>query len=189
MGPYLERESCRRRLHNIQVHYFWKSNAYSYYEDRDLVKLDYRREVKMHHKFALINNRLLLSGSYNWTESAALRNFENFVVFDSHLDGQGEAVRRFRDEFEAMWYSTVPRSVPGATARALRKLIGEALADPVCRQIRTATEAGNGLHLNSSTVGGSFSPDTLFPALVKLIMADLVVLKVSDHGLQVILRD
>ena len=189
MGLYLERESCRRRLNNIQLHYFWKSNAFSYYEDRDLVKLDYRREVKMHHKFALINNRFLLSGSYNWTESAALRNFENFVVFDSFLDGQEEAVRRFRDEFDAMWYSTVPRSVPGATARALRKLIGEALTDPICRQIRNAAEASNGLHLNSPAMVGTFNPDTLFPALVKLIMADLVVLRASDHGLQIILRD
>lgn len=34
----------------------------------------------MHHKFCVIDGRLLISGSYNWTKSAELRNLENVIV-------------------------------------------------------------------------------------------------------------
>jgi len=36
----------------------------------------------MHNKFAIIDNRLLLTGSYNWTFSANNRNDENLMVID-----------------------------------------------------------------------------------------------------------
>src|SRR5687768_14672455 len=34
----------------------------------------------MHHKFALLDNQTLLTGSYNWTRSAARYNHENLIV-------------------------------------------------------------------------------------------------------------
>jgi phosphatidylserine/phosphatidylglycerophosphate/cardiolipin synthase-like enzyme len=34
----------------------------------------------MHHKFAIADQDLLLTGSYNWTRSAATENDENIVV-------------------------------------------------------------------------------------------------------------
>ncbi len=52
----------------------------------------------MHHKFALFDGDVLLSGSYNWTRSAANHNRENVIVTsDMRL------VRPFRDLFEALW--------------------------------------------------------------------------------------
>lgn len=36
----------------------------------------------MHHKFCIIDDRLIISGSYNWTLAAERRNFENIIMFN-----------------------------------------------------------------------------------------------------------
>ena len=36
----------------------------------------------LHHKFAVIDGRYVVTGSYNWTESAERRNRENLVILD-----------------------------------------------------------------------------------------------------------
>lgn len=52
----------------------------------------------MHHKFAIFDNRLLLSGSYNWTRGAALYNEENFIVTD-----ESRLIRSYTKAFERLW--------------------------------------------------------------------------------------
>ena len=52
----------------------------------------------MHHKFAIIDNEILISGSYNWTRSAALYNHENIIVTNNK-----ELVRDFLPEFDRLW--------------------------------------------------------------------------------------
>lgn len=52
----------------------------------------------MHHKFALIDGNTALTGSYNWTRSAAADNFENLVVTDDPT-----IVRSYAGEFERLW--------------------------------------------------------------------------------------
>jgi phosphatidylserine/phosphatidylglycerophosphate/cardiolipin synthase-like enzyme len=36
----------------------------------------------LHHKFAVIDGRYVVTGSYNWTESAERRNRESLVILD-----------------------------------------------------------------------------------------------------------
>ncbi len=60
--------------------------------------LEDRSEHHMHHKFALFDERLLLTGSFNWTRSATVYNQEN-VVITSEL----RLVRAFRDAFAELW--------------------------------------------------------------------------------------
>lgn len=55
-------------------------------------------ENHMHHKFALFDNRITLSGSYNWTRSAERYNHENIMVTDSV-----KVLREFDKEFESLW--------------------------------------------------------------------------------------
>ncbi len=57
----------------------------------------------MHHKFALFDRRLLVTGSYNWTRSASQGNYENIVVID-----HGHLVREFGDEFDRLWEQFAP---------------------------------------------------------------------------------
>lgn len=57
-----------------------------------------RTTAHMHHKFAIADSDLLLTGSYNWTRSAATENDENIVVTNNP-----KLVRSFGGKFEEMW--------------------------------------------------------------------------------------
>jgi cardiolipin hydrolase len=61
------------------------------------VRLD-QSEHHMHHKFAVFDNAKALTGSYNWTRSAATSNRENVLVTDD-----ARAVGSFASEFERLW--------------------------------------------------------------------------------------
>jgi cardiolipin hydrolase len=52
----------------------------------------------MHHKFALFDGSLLLTGSYNWTRSAASSNEENFII-----TGDLRFIKPFSELFEQLW--------------------------------------------------------------------------------------
>ncbi|MCB2406611.1 phospholipase D-like domain-containing protein [Hymenobacter lucidus] len=52
----------------------------------------------MHHKFAIADRRLVLTGSYNWTRSAALYNLENLLITDDPT-----ALQRYTTEFDRLW--------------------------------------------------------------------------------------
>ncbi len=52
----------------------------------------------MHHKFALFDRQLLLTGSYNWTRGAARDNLENYIV-----TSERRLVEPFQEVFERLW--------------------------------------------------------------------------------------
>ncbi|MBX0291609.1 FAM83 family protein [Hymenobacter sp. HSC-4F20] len=55
-------------------------------------------ENHMHHKFAVADHRLVLTGSYNWTRSAARYNLENLLITPELA-----VVTRFAAEFARLW--------------------------------------------------------------------------------------
>ena len=57
----------------------------------------------MHHKFAIFDESILLTGSYNWTRSAAENNEENIVVV-----GDRGLLREFRTLFNGLWDQFAP---------------------------------------------------------------------------------
>lgn len=57
----------------------------------------------MHHKFAIMDDQKLLSGSYNWTRTAAEVNNENIIITDNF-----RIVTSFRNEFERLWNQMEP---------------------------------------------------------------------------------
>lgn len=64
-------------------------------------RLAYGREgagSKMHHKFALLDRKVVLTGSYNWTTASEDRNYENLLILRNP-----ELVGAFREEFAALW--------------------------------------------------------------------------------------
>ncbi len=76
---------------------------------RFAVRLAYGRlgpGSKMHHKFAVLDAKAILTGSYNWTSESEDQNFENLVLLRD-----ASQVASYLEEFEALW--------PGA------KVIGE----------------------------------------------------------------
>ncbi|MFP6676310.1 MAG: phospholipase D-like domain-containing protein [Pirellulaceae bacterium] len=56
----------------------------------------------MHHKFAIFDNKTLLTGSYNWTRSAANSNEENLVVLNDK-----SLIRQFQTQFDELWEQCV----------------------------------------------------------------------------------
>lgn len=51
----------------------------------------------MHHKFLIVDNQKVISGSYNWTYNAEFRNSENIMVSTDN-----ECVEEFSKEFEKL---------------------------------------------------------------------------------------
>ncbi len=54
----------------------------------------------MHHKFAIFDGARLLTGSYNWTRSAAQHNEENLVLSDDR-----RLLSAFQQEFDKLWHA------------------------------------------------------------------------------------
>ena len=50
----------------------------------------------MHHKFAIIDGKTVLTGSYNWTKGGSLKNSENLIIMDSLIE-------EFQIEFNKLW--------------------------------------------------------------------------------------
>lgn len=58
----------------------------------------YRGSGLMHHKFAVIDRRLVLTGSYNWTASGDESNQENLLVLADR-----PLAEQYRRAFEKLW--------------------------------------------------------------------------------------
>lgn len=76
---------------------------YQYSQSRFLVQKGIKTRIStnnyiMHNKFAIIDNRLLLTGSYNWTFSANNRNDENLMVINDP-----EIIEIFQNQFANLW--------------------------------------------------------------------------------------
>jgi phosphatidylserine/phosphatidylglycerophosphate/cardiolipin synthase-like enzyme len=62
------------------------------------------RWAKMHHKFAVLDRRVAMAGSYNWTLESEEENFEDLLVLREH-----HQVHEFGEEFEVLWATAVKR--------------------------------------------------------------------------------
>lgn len=66
------------------------------------IKMD-KTPNHMHHKFMVVDNSTLITGSYNWTLSAAKYNHENVL-----LTTEGGLVKSFLKEFGQLWNKMEP---------------------------------------------------------------------------------
>lgn len=62
-----------------------------------------RTSVHMHHKFAVVDERLLITGSLNWTQTAVQRNKENILITE-----EPDLVQPFVKEFQRLWLNNDP---------------------------------------------------------------------------------
>lgn len=61
------------------------------------------RKLLMHNKFCLFDKSLLVTGSYNWTYSAELRNAENIIATT-----EDNVCNAFHEHFDKLWNSLAP---------------------------------------------------------------------------------
>ena len=71
------------------------------------------RGDKLHHKFAVIDNNTVITGSFNWSPSAAHQNDETLLVIDSP-----KLAKHFSREMDRLWRG----AELGITARMQRTL-------------------------------------------------------------------
>ena len=60
----------------------------------------YQGEGLMHNKFAVIDNRVLITGSFNWTPTAERKNQENLLIMTDK-----DLIKQFSNRFELLWRS------------------------------------------------------------------------------------
>lgn len=94
---------ARERGVKVRVYLDKEQVDYKYSQSRFLVQKGIKTRVStnnyiMHHKFTIIDNRLLLTGSYNWTFSANNRNDENLMVMEDP-----EVIEIFQNQFIYLW--------------------------------------------------------------------------------------
>jgi len=95
--------NAQKRGVKVRVYLDKEQVDYKYSQSRFLVQKGIKTRITtnnyiMHHKFAIIDNRLLLTGSYNWTFSANNRNDENLMVIDDP-----EVIEIFQNQFINLW--------------------------------------------------------------------------------------
>lgn len=61
------------------------------------VKIDHSR-YHMHHKFGIIDSRIVFTGSFNWTYTASKHNQENMLVTTNF-----DIVKQYADQYEILW--------------------------------------------------------------------------------------
>jgi phosphatidylserine/phosphatidylglycerophosphate/cardiolipin synthase-like enzyme len=79
---------------NAREHYS-KAN---FLKKRGVLVKHEKGEGLMHNKFCIIDDKLVITGSYNWTTSADLRNDENVIFINS-----AEIAKIYRIQFERYW--------------------------------------------------------------------------------------
>ncbi len=79
----------------------------------------------MHNKFAIIDNKILITGSYNWTHSAEELNNENLLI----IKDAEELLNEFEEEFLKLWNRSKtfkkPISLDPYNLNKLKKHVGE----------------------------------------------------------------
>jgi phosphatidylserine/phosphatidylglycerophosphate/cardiolipin synthase-like enzyme len=71
---------------------------YAVTEGIELRHTSLKSSAQMHHKFAVIDGKFIINGSFNWTTYAAKKNHENIMVTSSRA-----FARQFNELFDRLW--------------------------------------------------------------------------------------
>ncbi len=75
-----------------------RSSQIGFLRDQGIMVRVYDGQGLMHNKFALIDDKVLITGSFNWTKNAEESNAENLlIIFDKKL------IARYAKEFVYLW--------------------------------------------------------------------------------------
>jgi len=94
----------RKAKENVQIRIFLVDDEinfgsygldFSKLENYSNVKVYKISETLVHHKFCIIDKKVVLTGSYNWTKKAATKNRENLVIIEEQ-----EYITSYLEEFE-----------------------------------------------------------------------------------------
>lgn len=93
---------CAHKPESLQVSDKLRSTLISVCSTGICVRCD-MDSVYMHHKFAVVDGRRLISGSLNWTLAAVQSNLENVLITE-----ETNLVQPFIKEFQRLWVRNDP---------------------------------------------------------------------------------
>lgn len=110
---YLTSEFRQKPLPNVEVKYKWFP-SFSWIDDEGKITpydkegscgYDHfnQKSTLLHHKMAVVNGVILVNGSYNWSQSAETKNFENIMIITGPEEHDLKMVTDFQAEFNALW--------------------------------------------------------------------------------------
>ena len=101
----IAQELVKVKYSNVKVRIVLDSSqeeeAYSksrYFIDRGFEVRYYAGSGLMHNKFAVIDGKVLITGSFNWTPTADRKNEENLLIMTDK-----ELLKKYSDRFEYLW--------------------------------------------------------------------------------------
>lgn len=74
----------------------------------------YSGRGSMHHKYAIFDNKLLMTGSFNWSFSANTNNFEN-----AFLSTRADDVREYKKEFDSIYHKAIVPTPADVTKKSM----------------------------------------------------------------------
>ncbi len=66
------------------------------------MKTDDAKQYHMHHKFAILDEAVVITGSFNWTTQAVKNNQENILFFENE-----KIAKSYTDEYNRLWKSFI----------------------------------------------------------------------------------
>ena len=82
------------------------------------VRVDLDMHAQMHNKFVIIDDYIVITGSFNWTKQAVTKNQENLVAMDDPV-----LAKSYTEQFNKMWEEfaqSVDRYLGGAVQVAMK---------------------------------------------------------------------
>jgi transcriptional regulator of heat shock response len=81
------------------------------------IRTDTSGESLMHNKFVIIDQKILMTGSYNWTVASTEVNQENVVIMEND-----QLVETFMNEFNKLWKQFSPQDLDDQKAKTKTRL-------------------------------------------------------------------
>lgn len=81
-----------------------KYSKYKFFLDNEIALIQDRHAGIMHNKIAIIDGRILFTGSFNWTKSAEERNEENLLEFIN----EEEITKVYQERLDYLWEFNEP---------------------------------------------------------------------------------
>ncbi len=101
----IAQELVKAKERGVTIRIFLDQNQEnaSYSKSRYLIKRSievrfYIGKVLMHNKFAIIDNKVLITGSFNWTPTADKENQENLLILTDK-----DLIKKYSERFELLW--------------------------------------------------------------------------------------
>lgn len=118
---------------------------------------------RLHHKFGIIDDQIVITGSHNWSETANKNNDETLLVIESST-----VAAHFQREFQRL-YQTATLGIPSRlikTAQKQQQECGELLTETLVSEVNT-----NGrINLNTATIEELVTLPGVGPKLAKRII-------------------